>query len=196
MKNICSLFLLFVLTVSLNAQSKKNIDIIYGMIEYSAVKIDSAFGKEKASANVKIDLPSALSILEPKVLKEFGEKNFKLGISDGNPTINYSISEISVKYPETFRDGIFGDYLAKREIELTWSYYSKGEKYLTDPVFVTFTNKDTVSYSEIPELENNILPFTQGKIPSPSILSNLLEPILIVGTIITTVILLFTVRSK
>jgi len=56
--------------------------------------------------------------------------------------------------------------------------------------------KDTVNLSDLSEIENQNLPFTKGKVPSQPFFTGFWEPIIAVSTLILTVILLFTIRSK
>lgn len=194
MKNISVLIIFFLTAYSVHTQPVKNLDIIHGLIDRSVEKIDSSFDKENTLVDVV--LPSPLEILKSKIIESFNSKNIRTGNAEGKSILKYVLSDISVKYPETFRDGLFGEYLIVREISLTGSYYKFDSGEFSQPEYFSLTSKDTVSYSDASELENKVIPFTQSSIPAPSLLSNLIEPVIIVGTLITTVILLFTIRSK
>jgi hypothetical protein len=61
-----------------------------------------------------------------------------------------------------------------------------------------YTYQDTISESEISKVENTNFPISIGKKnkEESTFLDDILEPIIITGTIAVTVILLFTIRSN
>lgn len=76
------------------------------------------------------------------------------------------------------------------------SYLIVKSNNMIQPFEYAAAKTDTIKLEEISALENQTLPFTQAKIPAQPLLTSLLEPIIVVGTLIVTVILLFTVRGK
>lgn len=110
--------------------------------------------------------------------------------------MEYNITGVSTNYGESFKDGFFGDYYVVRSVVVQGSaIISNSEKIFSSIDFIK-AYRDTIKIEEIPALENESLPFTKSQIPPPPVFSNLLEPIIVVGTLIVTVILLFTIRSK
>jgi hypothetical protein len=181
----------------LNAQTESNIDVVYKLIERSVIKADSLLeGKQSINLSVTTALP--LEILKTKVIQSFGNHGYLLKTS-GNESVvqvNYTINSASVGYNNSFSDGLFGGIGLERKIMLNGSFTIVNSDQIIKPVEFTESVSDTIKLDEISTIENKSIPFTQGKIPSQPLLSSFWEPILVVGTLIVTVILLFTVRSK
>jgi hypothetical protein len=116
-------------------------------------------------------------------------------VTSENLQLSYSISEIKVEYGETFGN-FFGELKTERTIILKGSYTKIKDGYIFEPKAFNISNIDTIGLNEFQNIENPTIPFTRGVPPSISVYTNLLEPIIVVGTLIATVILLFSVRSK
>ena len=189
--------LLILFCTSVNAQQKTNLDIINNLIEKSVTKVDSILNVNK-SINLSVTAPSSLELLKSKIFKSFQDNNYTLSASsnESNPTVNYTLSTLKVEYKNPFSDGLFSSLLAEREISLNSTFTITGIDKKINSYGFNETKIDTVKLDEIHSLENPTLPFTQSEIPSSPLLSNLWEPILVVGTLIITIVLLFSVRSK
>lgn len=179
------------------SQTRNNLEVFESLIEKSVVKTDStalAAGKEKF---VKISLPQTLEQLNPYLVSSFKKKGFVVNADkESNLIQNYTLTNAAVTYKNSYKDGLFGDVMTEREVRLEGAHFMSTPGGFEEPVHFIFTNIDSVIVDEISALESKSIPFTQGEIPNPPLISNILEPIIVVGTLITTVILLFTVRSK
>ncbi len=190
------LFLFISFTQSF-AQTKNNLDKIFGLIDRSVIKIDSVIAEEKTIVLI-VSAPPALEILNSRIFHSFAERgvNLKSENRAGNYKIHYTLLNSKVDYKNARKDGFFGDVLIDRIVMLNSSAI------ITKPdgaiLSIPFDQSeiDTITLDEIGALENQSLPFTQSQIPQVPLFSNLFEPIIVVGTLILTVILLFTVRSK
>ena len=195
-----SAILFFSITIcisSLSAQTKSNLEVIYSLIDRSVAKADSAIGG-KQNIFLSVTNPQTLVVLKPQVQETFNSKGYVLlGQKDeARKSIDYTLVSAKVEYKDSFSDGLFGGTLLLREISLAGSFSVEAGSGIINPQWFSETITDTVNLDELNSIENQALPFTQAPVPSLPLLSNLWEPIIVVGTLIVTVVLLFTVRSK
>lgn len=190
-------FLFLVLNFYLNAQTQNNLDLINILIDSSVAKADSLLGG-KQTINLSVTTAQPLEVLKPKVLQAFKEHGYLLKTSDAESGILviYNLTSANVEYKNSYSDGFFGDIALERQITVNGSFTIIKLNQIVQPVAFVEIRTDTVKLNEISNLENRSIPFTRGLIPSQPFLSTFWEPILVVGTLIATVILLFTVRSK
>lgn len=189
---------LFLLQNSLlNAQPKNNLDQISLLINKSLARADSLLGG-KQTINLSVTTAQQLEILKPSILKIFSDNGYQLKTSEAESgiSVNYSILSANVEYKNSYSKGLFGDIALEREVTLKGSLTISRLNKIIQPIEFSEIIADTVNLDEIETLENKSLPFTQGQIPSLPLLSTFWEPIAVVGTLILTVILLFTVRGK
>ncbi len=178
-------------------QKLDNLNVYYSLIDRSVAKIDSAINVPKENFFVRLSIPQPLDQLSSKIILAFRQKGYKIKEeNDGPSVLNYVLIDTKVSYKNPYKDGFFGDVLADREVKLNGSYFLAANTNIGEPVYFNLTHNDTVVVDEIPNLESKSLPFTQGEQPQPPLLSNLLEPAIVIGALITTIILFFTVRSK
>lgn len=197
MKTRLYLFLILLLSLSANiyAQTETNLDLIYKLIDKSLVGLDSAIGEK--SIALSITTPQPLEILKPKIMKSFSDAGYILKpIGDSGILLNYNLIYAKVEYKNSFTNGLFSGALIEREISINGMLTVVSSNKVGNPVEFTKSATDTIQVDDIAKIENQSLPFTQAQIPSMPLLSNLWEPIVVVGTLIVTVILLFSVRSK
>ncbi|NMB80520.1 MAG: hypothetical protein GYA14_01745, partial [Ignavibacteria bacterium] len=109
--------------------------------------------------------------------------------------LEHTIKNIRVEYSNPYKDGFFGDLLIERIIKIDANLILS-DKSGIKTYDMNDSYKDTVEVESIGRIENPAIPFTQSAIPELPFFSNLLEPIIVVGTLIVTIILFFTVRSK
>lgn len=171
--------------------------MFYNLIERSVIKADSLLGG-KQTIILSVTTTQPLEILKPKVVQLFSERGYliKMPGSEFVNQVNYVITSATVNYNNSFTDGFFGGVCLERKITLKGSIAFVKADQTIKPVEFTESLSDTVKLGDISTIENRSIPFTQGQVPSESLLSTFWEPIIVVGTLIGTVILLFTVRSK
>ncbi len=167
------------------------------LIGKSIARADSLLGGKK-TINLSVTTAQALDILKPSVLQAFNKGEFLLKTSDSESgiSVNYNLISVNVQYKNSYSEGFFGDIAFEREVSVNGSFTIIKGNNVFSPVEFTETKLDTIKLDEIAIVENKSILFTQGQIPSQPLLSTFWEPILVVGTLIVTVILLFTVRSK
>ena len=197
MKTRLRLFLILLLSLSANiyAQTKTNLDLIYKLIDNSLVSVNSAIGEKSIALSITTSQP--LEVLKPKIIKSFIDVGYILKpIDDSGISLNYNLIYAKVEYKNSFTNGLFGGALIEREVSINGMLTAVNSNKANNPVEFNKSVIDTVKVDDITKIENQSLPFTQAQVPSMPLLSNLWEPIVVVGTLIVTVILLFTVRSK
>lgn len=190
----CSFFIFY--NASAQTQPQKNYELIENLIRESVENIKSESSENIKEYSLKILLPSALENLKPAVINAFINKGIGKAETDSNNSINYILENASVVYGESFRDGFFGEINTRREIIITGNHFLETTSGYTKAQKFNLTFSDTIEVDSIPEIETKTLPFTCGEIPEAPVLSNLAEPIIVVGALIVTVILFFTVRGN
>lgn len=182
----------------INTQTLSNLDVINSLIDKSANKVNAEVKEAEGEIYLNVSCQSNLLTLKNGVIAAFGRiTEYNIAEENrGENLLQYSLEDAGVRYRETFRDGLFGDYFVEREVILKGSYfYTKREK-ITKSKRFSLTVSDTVSYDDLPNLENPSLPFTRNTIPPEPFFYSLLEPAIAIGTIVITIFLFFTVRSK
>ena len=189
--------LFLIISGSSIAQTQTNLDVIYRLIDRSVSRTDSILGAKK-TINLTFTSTPILEVLKPKIFQAFSEGGYSLTASavESNPSVNYIVTSLKVAYGNPFSDGLFGGLLLEREVSFNYSLTVTGTEKTIKTFSYTENQIDTVKVDEISGLENQTLPFTQSSIPSTPLLSNLWEPIIVVGTLIVTIVLLFSIRSK
>ena len=199
-KSLIISFLSLLISFSSIAQTKTNLEVIYKLIDRSVSRADSIL-IPKQTINLSFTSSSALEVLKPKIFQTFNEHGYLLTSAtiesnESNSAVNYTVTSLKVEYRNPFSDGFFGGLLLEREISFNYSLTITG----TDKTIKSFNHIenqiDTIKLDEISGLENKTLPFTQAPIPSTPLLTNLWEPIIVIGTLIVTIVLLFSIRSK
>jgi len=167
------------------------------MLNKSALRADSIIAV-KGPIYLAVNLPHSLEILKPVIIHCFTDIGYMLKSSsrEAGIEVNYILSSAKVEYTNSFLDGFFGSSKLVRNISTDYSLLiTNKDKTIKSFEFNEF-KKDTVNLSDLSEIENQNLPFTQSKVPSQPFLTGFWEPIIAVSTLILTVILLFTIRSK
>lgn len=174
-------------------------EIIYSLLNQSVINISNNLIQDGNNAiNLDFDNSTYFSVLKPTVIDYFQQKNISISNSkkDSLISLNYFIEDIRVNYSNTFRDGLFGKYLAERKINLKGSYFLNQNDKVGQVNAFEFSNIDTIPYNEISSLENIAYTFTTSKMPEEPFFSSLLEPVIVVGASAIAIYLFFTVRSN
>ncbi len=198
MKKI-SLYLIFIISLfictSSYSQVNDNLNSIYSLIDSSASEIINNNKYDSLKNYINVIAPDNYMLLKNRALFSFKKNDIHSKSMANKFVIIYSIDKVGVNYTDIFRDGLFGAYLLERKVFLKGSIRSTSNNNSVTKEFY-FSKTDTVNYGDLKQLENPYLPFTKGKVPAEPFFSSLLEPIIVVGTIVATVLLLFNARSK
>ncbi len=178
------------------AQIRTSLDVVNELIEKSVLNIDPAIINKNLSFNFIYRSSGSYNFLKSKVVDSYIKKFISLSENESlENKLEHSITNITVEYSNPFKDGFFGNLLIERKINVDAALILS-EKTGIKTVDLSNSYKDTVEVENISRLENPAIPFTQSTIPELPLFSNLLEPIIVVGTLIVTIILFFTIRSK
>ena len=179
-------------------QSKKNAELLSDLVDESIRSISQNWNEQNSLVCVNYTSQKNLDFFKDRVTAGLINSGTKLiTIKDSADIIlNYSIYSVDINYNETFRDGLFGDYLVEREAGLNCSFSLESKNEVIDADNLVFSAIDTVKYAEIKDLEDTQLPFTRAEIPPEPFFSSLLEPIIAIATAVVTLFLFFTVSSK
>ncbi|MFZ6032892.1 MAG: hypothetical protein ACOYVE_06235 [Melioribacter sp.] len=161
--------------------------------------IDAAL-KEQASListmhdyNLIISLPRKLEGLRPYLLDYF-QNNFDYENVGGKNKVILVINDASASYSLIER-GFFTDDFLERKLNMHGMLVYPNESGFGNSLF-SGSVTDTLLYDDYAVNDLMKLPVEQGELPDKTKLKDLLQPVLIVATLITSVILLFTVRSN
>jgi len=198
-KNILLIVLLSIVALEASsAQIKSNLEIISRLIDSSVVKIIRDNNQIKAGFYLKNNLPQNYNSLNNQIFTAFINNKIQVFNNPDNsyPELNYTITSISVNYSDLFKDGFLGSYKLTREIVYLGNYTctTSGKNISAD--HFRFTNKDSVDYEMINDIESPGLNYTRGTKPDEPMFSSLLEPAIAVCTAAVVIYLFFTVRSK
>lgn len=196
-KTFIIFFALFVVPVFVAAQTKTNLEKFFSLIDNSVVKASDGVAKTDV-LSLSVTGPASLELLKPKVSESFSKLGFKIKNENSADAakVTYALNQAKVEYANAEKDGFFGDVVAERIVTLSGIVSVSSPDGSIKSFEVNESAKDTIVVDEIKNIEDPTVPFTQGKKPGVSFFSNLLESVLVVGTLVTTIILLFTVRGK
>lgn len=177
------------------AQPKSNLDLIYELIENNVQKLVSELPHEIEPLQFEYSSPPEYQSFENRFIYHLNEMGYLSELKD-TPELKYSLDQIGVLYSEPFRDGLLGDYKIERRVFLNGTFTLGTGNRVIKTNIVESTYRDTVFYSEIDAIESRNLTVTQGTKPPEPLFESLLEPVIAVGAVVVSIILLFTVRSK
>ena len=186
------------LCISLNAQVKTNLNVVDQLVEKTVTEIKGALPGESNNLEFNYYSSEEMMILKSSFVSSLLKNGYKI-IADGNKEsskLELTLNSVDVNYTDTFRDGLFGNYLVERKIDLTGNYFISKDGKISDVVEFENTSLDTLDYELIQTVENRALPFTRSELPAEPFFSSLLEPAIAIGAAAVTIYLFFTVRSK
>jgi hypothetical protein len=195
-----ALFLMLIFySIPVQCQSIPNLEIFYKLADSIAINTSKNIPQNKKEVKLDLGTGSAYSIFNNRIIEGFQNSGKK--VVPGPKYDSMTTAEVSiiidgsnVNYAELFQEKLFGGFFAKREITLSGNYIIFSPGVMSHNF--NYSSTDTVNLNEVRNLENNALPFTQGKIPPEPLFSSIYEPVIAVGAAALTVILFFTIRSK
>lgn len=113
----------------------------------------------------------------------------------GGRRVEFAITDARVVLENTRRDGFLGSKLVDRVIVLAGRAKTWGEGNTIEYYDVTRSLRDTVQLSGIDRLSSQTLAFTRMTLPRQGFFDDLLEPLVVLGSVGVAVYLLFAVRS-
>lgn len=189
MKTKVFILIFTVFSLVLSAQTKKNIELIFNLVDESLEKLQDLSDKNIV---LKFNAVDNLDVLKGRVVYNLKSNNDK----ELTTELNYTVDSLQVNYPEMFRDGLFGDYLLVRDIKYKGYYSLLNNNELGQNRKFQLTHKDTVYLSELNTIETQALDFTKGEVPAEPFFESVIETVIAVGAAAISIILFFTVRSE
>lgn len=191
------LALLIFVSGVLAAQTGTNMEKIYGLVEKSAAEIIPAGMPKESRLYIEYSSPENYSLLKNSLIGKAGVLA-KVSPQKENSDfiLTYTVEEAKVKYSDSFTKSFLGRSYVERETSL------KGFAGLNKPgapvvsARFAYSEKDTVEYGLLKDMGSSAYPYTNPEIPSESFFSSLWEPVIAIGVAVTTIYLLFKVRSK
>lgn len=198
MKKILSIsaILFFTLLNLASAQLKTNLEIIYDLVENNINQVLTKLPNEVHSFIFEYSSPQEYSNLEGRYINNLSNKNLLKKDSSDSGMLKYSLDQLGIIYSEPFRGSLLGDYKIERKIFLNATFAFGYDDKVKRSEIVESQYSDTLYYSDIDKVEIPNLSLTHGTKPAEPLFESLLEPVIAVGAVIVTIILLFTVRSK
>lgn len=193
-------FIIFVLFIPsfIFGQTKTNLDIYNELVDSSVISLINNLPQGENEINLKLELGDSYSFFQNRILYDLNEKKIKINmfptLKDGVSGVNYVIEEMDVNYSDIDRDGMFGDFMMPRELNIEGNYSISNKKIFTKNFNYTFL--DTVNVKAVNEIENESYPFTKGDIPSEPFFSSISEPVIALSSAAVAIILFYTIRSK
>ena len=189
--------LVFILVSSANGQLRSNIFLLTQCADSSVMDLaDGQFKNQKIfiEYNSKIGESYFLNILQTKLTDSGAEIVFNRSKSD--QAIIYNLLDASIEYEKVLKEGFLDDYFVERKTIYEGKYKVIKNYQLIEEKDFNYSLVDTVKYDQVRSIENFDYDFAKGKIPDESFWDSFLEPFVAIGTIVLTIILLFTVRSN
>lgn len=190
-------FRIFLLTILLHvigfSQPKTNFEIIDSLVQK---EISDFIPKLKVteSYNFKFSGADSYRVFESKIKNILLKSGVNLVDEQSNDLI-FSIDEIKCSYPEIEKEGMFGEYIVKRNLRINGNIIVNSNEVLLENK-INSTYSDIIPYNQLDEVENIAYPFTTSKEPEIPLFSSLIEPAIAVGTAAVVTYLFFNVRSK
>jgi hypothetical protein len=182
---------------SLFAQLKSNLEIFNSLIDSSAILIAENFADKNTNYVLTTNLPAEYKALEQQILISLVKTGLQIkSDSTAAETINYSLINAGVIYPEVLRNGIFGEYILKRKLVLSGEFTITNQNRFYSADKFSYSVTDSIPFDKTTFVETDSIPFTKGEKPSPPFLSGIIEPVIAITTVVVTAILFFSVRSK
>lgn len=176
-------------------------DIFANSISTNKQIIDSIFNEfyskvtmklsEKNIRDVRINENTNFNYFTNKLVNELSDKNIAIN-ENSQISLKLDVHEFEIMYIE-----VGDEYSRSIKIDASVALVDKnGELKIIDSIVASFIDK--INSDDINLIENEMFPFTQGKVPKPkkSFFDELLEPVIVVGAAVLTVVLFFSVRTK
>lgn len=190
-----------------NIKLKPNLEIIDSLVNLAITNSFQSLKYQISTDEVKeINFRTNVAIihdnLEYEILKNLsqlkGNENHKLIMGAGSKSdleLYYHIKKFEINYDYNEEND---SYNRKINLNFDCFFTDKNKKIQKEFYSNEYEYSDIIDLSNITSIENENYPITKGKInkQESSFFDDLIEPIIITGTIAVSVILLFTIRSN
>lgn len=173
--------IIFLNSISISNELKDNYTILDSISQLHSKQItEFLLSKDVKKLKLKINSPYNSVILESNLNIEFDRNNI-LNLEDGD-TLNIKLIKYGVSYQLLNNDSLL------RNIQVKSFIYNR----TLENIFI-----DSISREDINLIENSKFDELKSTIPpkKESLYHKILEPVIVIGSVIITVVLLFTIRS-
>ncbi|MFZ1518813.1 MAG: hypothetical protein WAU11_08565 [Ignavibacteriaceae bacterium] len=195
-KSLRFLFFISLFQIQSYSQTISNLDVFYNLVDSASGYLFRDLTDVK-KVSLEMNFGTDYSIFANQVRGKLIKNGIQLIGNNVDSLdvvrVNFVLDNALVEYSEPEKNGIFGEFLTERKIELSGNYFISGKSQIND---FNLVEKDTINVEDVEKIENRSYPFTQGELPPEPFFSSLLEPIVAISAAAVTVILFFTVRSK
>ncbi len=203
-KSLLSKLILYIICIFfwVTANAQDNITVIDSLI--SEIFIEQFSGPDRLSGDtLYIVSPDSAGdfrryagfILTGK-LQNSGFKVFRNGSTQGT-VLELAHTAVAIRYSEPYSSSLFGRDMSKRHItvKLIGQIRNEPSGLVVRSIEVEKTFSDEIKYNNIEELEASSYSFTQGEREKYSNWDKIVEPALIISSIVVIVLLFFTQRA-
>lgn len=124
-------------------------------------------------------------------------RNFPVDSSFEGKVLDVRDFQIRIQYSEPYEENFLGKTFVKRHVSvvLKAQIYNFADKKVIYPMDNEAHFKDEIEFNEIENIENSPYKFTRGELADITLWQRILEPALVVSSVIVVLLLLFTQRS-
>jgi hypothetical protein len=189
--------LLILLSTEIFPQEKSNLEVLFSLSDKAANELATSI-QDTASFSFNFQAPPDFRILRPRILADLSRAKIHIVEKDKNypNRIDFAIQSADVSYGKVFSDGIFGTLKVVRKIRLSAAYSVFKDGKLSKANVFSGAYADTIAYDDIPKLESASARIAKGVMPEPPYYSSLFEPVLAIVSVVISIYLLFSVRTK
>jgi hypothetical protein len=192
-----SVILIVFLTGLSYSQTKSNLELVNSLIDSSAGSITDKISESENSYSVSFNSADEYVYLQNRLIAQLSS-NGSINIDSLNSRhiIKYNLDYAGIKYSDTFKDGLFGQFMLKRTAEIKGNFQIADNMSISHSEMIEYSVVDTIGYDDLEFVEQAGLPFTQAPLPPEPFLPTLVEPLIAISAVVITVILFFTVRTQ
>ena len=207
MSKILINFCAFCLMLSgINIYAQNNLTIIDSLINESTNEILKS-GENEIYDSVILHIGEFNNNIDGYLRTEIGNslkkknyqvfRNFPKDSSFESTVLQVHNCTIKIDYSEPFSKSMLDETLVKRKIlvSVVGQLYNNTDNKVISPVEYNKQFEDEIKYNEIELMEESPYGFTYGTKSGITFWQNILEPVLVVSSVLTVLLLLFTQRS-
>ncbi len=192
------LALLFMANNGPQRERSTNYEILNAQVDTVALAITSALARDSSrTVDLKAGSHEVDAFVRQRILENLLRDRFRvMSDSSASPTVRIFVPLVEVSYSAPVSSHIFGSSEVVRTVRSDYNVeISDGDRVNYARSF-SLAFSDTVSESEIPDLEAGSYPFLHGRLESTSLLDTIFQPLLFAASAAVIVYLFFTLRGS
>lgn len=190
---------IFINKIDAKEPPMRNIDIIDSLLyNYTTQLAQFLADNNIKSIDINLNSHPAENFLKRNIVQAFAEKGIEVyqfnNDNKDRESLTLTVKEVTVKYQNNSRNDQVNRIFY---ISISGFIRDKDQKLLSIPKS-SIIHQDSIDWKDLDEVENS--PFDFAKSPRPerkeSFFKKIAEPVIIIGSALITLILLFTIRSN